>query len=126
MLRLATKIYPLVNTWIVFNTVNSLSEGISRTVDGIIAPRLAFTNSLLRFVVNHGVSIPFRMIGDAIRPLGRLLRRSQQNSENNLNIFSISKINETFSIFTIPEFNILLLGIFIKTLLILALTAVAY
>ena len=126
MLRLATKIYPLVNTWIVFNTVNSLSEGVSRTVDGIIAPRLTSTNYLLRFVVNHGVSIPFRMIGGAIRPLGQLLRRSQQNSENNLNIFSISKINETFSIFTIPEFNILLLGIFIKTLLILALTAVGY
>lgn len=69
MLKLAPKLYPLVNTWIVFNTVNNLSEGISRTVDGIIAPKTTSANCLLRFIANHGVSIPFRMVGGAIRKI---------------------------------------------------------
>lgn len=74
MLRLATKFYPLVNTRIILNTVNNLSESISKTVDESITPRTSATNALVCIVANHGLSIFFRMIGGAIRPLGHVFR----------------------------------------------------
>lgn len=126
MLRLATKLYPLVNTLVVWNAVQSVSGGVSSVVDRILTPQASVQSRLFQTLANHAISVPFRMVGGMIRPLGRLFRRSQVEPTTSLDIFNIRKIGDAYTVFTSPEFYTLASAILLKLTILVVFAVVLY
>lgn len=126
ILWFATKWYPMVNSIMVWNVVQSVYGDVNFIVDELLAPQAKIQLKMFQILTNHTISIPFRIIGGMVWLIGGSFRRGQIETITRVGVFNIKKIGDAYTVFTPPEFNVLFLGLSIKLLFFIVINLLDY